>query len=46
VRFATFLAKQNRRPSRSSACATVIIDAAAPSTAFWFTDKAAMGATL
>jgi len=43
---AAFLAHQNRRASRSSAAAAVAGDAANPSVAFRFTDKAAMGATL
>jgi len=44
--FAAFLAQQNRRVSRSSAGAAVASDAAVRVSACWFTDKAAMGATL
>jgi hypothetical protein len=43
---AAFLAHQNRRASQSSAVAAVAGDAANPSVAFRFTDKAAMGAIL
>jgi len=42
----SFLAHQNRRVSRSSAGAAVAGDAAVRFAACWFTDKAAMGATL
>jgi len=42
----SFLAQQNRRVSRSSAGAAVAGDAAVRFAACWFTDKAAMGATL
>ena len=43
---AAFLASQNRCASRSFAGTTVAADAAVPSVAFRFTDKAAMGAIL
>jgi hypothetical protein len=43
---AAFLAQQSRCASWSSAVAAVAGDAANPSVAFLFTDKAAMGATL
>jgi len=43
---AAFLAQQNPCVSRSSSGAAVVGDAAVPTVAFWFTDKAAMGATL